>query len=242
MLILIMTMGAVCAAENIADDIVGDDSQEILKTVQEDITTYDNLDILDASQNDICTAGDDSFTNLADEIESKNVVELTHDYKFNNETDNKNGIDIAKDNFVLNGNGYTIDGKNWSRIFNITANNVSINDLILINGNAEKGGAIYATGSLILNNVTFINNYAKIEGGAIGLYGNVILNCDNSDFIDNYAEAGSAIFVQKGVLNLYNADLSSKIFNMYSQIAVLTNSTVYIENATFSNSKSSYSP
>ena len=242
MLILIMTMGAVCAAENIADDIVGDDSQEILKTVQEDITTYDNLDILDASQNDICTAGDDSFTNLADEIESKNVVDLTHDYKFNNETDNKNGIDIAKDNFVLNGNGYTIDGKNWSRIFNITANNVSINDLILINGNAEKGGAIYATGSLILNNVTFINNYAKIEGGAIGLYGNVILNCDNSDFIDNYAEAGSAIFVQKGVLNLYNADLSSKIFNMYSQIAVLTNSTVYIENATFSNSKSSYSP
>ena len=242
MLILIMTMGAVCAAENIADDIVGDDSQEILKNVQGDITTYDNLDILDASQNDICTAGDDSFTNLADEIESKNVVELTHDYKFNNETDNKNGIDIAKDNFVLNGNGYTIDGKNWSRIFNITANNVSINDLILINGNAEKGGAIYATGSLILNNVTFINNYAKIEGGAIGLYGNVILNCDNSDFIDNYAEAGSAIFVQKGVLNLYNADLSSKIFNMYSQIAVLTNSTVYIENATFSNSKSSYSP
>ena len=242
MLILIMSVGAVCAAESITEDAIGDDSKEILETVQEDITTEDSSDILETAQNDIYTASDDSFTNLTDEINSKDVVYLTHDYKFNNETDNRSGIVISKDNFVLNGNGHTIDGKNQSRIFNITANNVTLSNLILTGGNAEKGGAIYATGSLTLNNVTFIDNYAKTEGGAVGLYGNVILTSDNSDFIDNYAEAGSAIFVQKGVLNLYNADLSSKIFNMYSQIAALTNSIVYIENATFSNSNSSYAP
>ena len=242
MLVLIMSVGAVCAAESITEDAIGDDSKEILETVQEDITTDDSTDILETAQNDIYTASDDSFTNLTDEIAVKDVVDLTHDYKFNNETDDSSGIVIGKDNFVLNGNGCTIDGKNQSRIFNITANNVTLSNLILTGGNAEKGGAIYATGSLTLNNVTFIDNYAKTEGGAVGLYGNVILTSDNSDFIDNYAEAGSAIFVEKGVLNLYNANLSSKIFNKYSQIAVLTNSTVYIENTTFSNSTSSYSP
>ena len=242
MLILIMSVGAVCAAESITEDAIGDDSKEILETVQEDITTEDSSDVLETAQNDIYTASDDSFTNLTDEINGKDVVDLTHDYKFNNETDNRSGIVISKDNFVLNGNGHTIDGKNQSRIFNITANNIILSNLILTGGNAEKGGAIYAAGSLTLNNVTFIDNYAKTEGGAVGLYGNVILTSDNSDFIDNYAEAGSAIFVQKGVLNLYNADLSSKIFNMYSQIAALTNSIVYIENATFSNSNSSYAP
>ena len=242
MLILIMSVGAVCAAESITEDAIGEDSKEILETVQEDITTDDSSDVLETAQNDIYTASDDSFTNLTDEINGKDVVDLTHDYKFNNETDNRSGIVISKDNFVLNGNGHTIDGKNQSRIFNITANNIILSNLILTGGNAEKGGAIYAAGSLTLNNVTFIDNYAKTEGGAVGLYGNVILTSDNSDFIDNYAEAGSAIFVQKGVLNLYNADLSSKIFNMYSQIAALTNSIVYIENATFSNSNSSYAP
>ena len=243
MLILIMSVGAVCAAESVTDDAMGDDSKEILETVQEDIATDDSADILETTQNDIYTASDNSFTNLTDEIENAGTtLDLTKDYTFNNETDNKKGIVIGKDNFVLNGNGRTIDGKNQSRIFNITANNVTLSNLILTGGNAEKGGAVYVTGSLTLNNVTFINNYAKIEGGAIGLYGNVILTCNNSDFIDNYAEAGSAIFVKKGVLNLYNADLSSKIFNMYSQIAALTNSIVYIENATFSNSNSSYAP
>ena len=227
LMLAVLMVGAVSATDTISEDIVSD-------------VDDDHLEITD---NDVYTAGESSFSNLTDEIENTGTsLDLNHDYTFNNETDNKNGIVIGKDNFVLNGNGRTIDGKNQSRIFNITANNVTLSNLILTGGNAEKGGAIYATGSLTLNNVTFTNNYAKIEGGAVGFYGNVILTCNNSDFIDNYAEAGSAIFVQKGVLNLYNADLSSKIFNMYSQVAVLANSIVYIENATFSNSNSSYSP
>ena len=108
MLILIMSVGTVCAAENITDDAMGDDSKEILETVQEDITTDDSSDILETAQNDIYTASDDSFTNLTDEINSKDVVDLTHDYAFNNETDDNSGIVINKDNFVLNGNGHTI--------------------------------------------------------------------------------------------------------------------------------------
>ena len=50
MLILIMSVGAVCAADNITDDAIGDDSKEILETVQEDIATDDSMDILETTQ------------------------------------------------------------------------------------------------------------------------------------------------------------------------------------------------
>ncbi|WP_407415117.1 hypothetical protein [Methanobrevibacter sp.] len=40
MLILIMSVGAVCAAESISDNAIGDDSNIILETVQEE---YRNL-------------------------------------------------------------------------------------------------------------------------------------------------------------------------------------------------------
>ena len=118
----------------------------------------------------------------------------------------------------------------------------SVTNCNFINNSAEVGGAIYANKTLTLSNITFIDNYAKTEGGAVGFYGNSTLNCDNSHFIDNYAEAGSSIFVKKGVLNLYNSDITSKAFNKYSQIAALVNSTIYIENSTFANITSAYSP
>ena len=243
MLILIMSVGAVCAAESITEDAIGDDSKEILETVQEDIATEDSSDVLETAQNDIYTASDDSFTNLTDEINGKDVVDLTHDYKFNNETDNRSGIVISKDNFVLNGNGHTIDGKNQSRIFNIIANNITINDLILINGNAEKGGAIYSTGPLTLNNVTFISNYASKNGGAVAVYEDVTINCNNSKFIDNFAsEGGSSFVVAKGKLNLYNSYITSKIYAKAGQVMGSTGSQFNLENITFANTTATYSP
>ena len=240
MLILIMSVGAVCAAECMADDAIGDDSKEILETVQEDITTDGSTDILKTTQNDIYTAGDDSFTNLTYEIESKDVVDLTHDYKFNNETDNNTGILISKDNFVLNGKGHTIDGNNQSRIFSISGNNITLNDLILINGNYELCGGIRAAGTLTLNNVTFINNYAREQGGAIGIREGAFI-ISNCRFIDNHAGSGSSILVSSSEVKLYNSCFTSKNFDKGSQID-LSNAEVYIENTTFANITSSYAP
>ena len=241
MLILIMSVGAVCAAESITDDAIGDDSKEILQTVQEDITTDDSSDVLETAQNDIYTAGDDSFTNLTDEIKSKDVVDLTHDYKFNNETDDNSGIVIGKDNFVLNGNGRTIDGNNQSRLFNIIANNVTLNDLILINGNYGMCGGIRAEGTITLNNVTFINNYANEQGGAIGVTPGTTIICNNTKFIDNYADSGSSILVSSSEVKLYNSYITSKNFAKSSQI-YLSNAELYIENTTFTNITASYAP
>ena len=228
LIIAIIMVGAVSATDTISEDIVSDEGDT-------------SLEITD---NEVYTAGESSFSNLTVEIKNTGKsLDLNQDYAFNNQTDNKNGIAIVKDNFVLNGNGHTIDAKNQSRIFNITANNLTINDLILINGNAEKGGAIYTTKSLTLNNVTFINNYASKNGGAVALYEDVVINCNNSKFIDNYAgEGGSSFIVGKGKLNLYNAYITSKIYAKAGQIMGSIDSQFYLENITFANTTATYSP
>ena len=166
LLILIMSVGAVCATENIQNDNISTDSAEILKT----------------SQNEVYATSEASFTNLTDEIENAGTtLDLTQDYTFNNETDNNTGILISKNNFVLNGNGHTIDGNNQSRLFYITGTNITLNNFILINGNYKDCAGICVIGSnLTLNNITFIDNYATNDGGALGLRDGSTVICNNS--------------------------------------------------------------
>ncbi len=84
-----------------------------------------------------------SFTSLESTINGSDVINLTTNYRFNNGSDNFKGISIKKDNLIINGNGRIIDGNNQSMLFTICANNITINDLILINGNSRDCGAIY---------------------------------------------------------------------------------------------------
>ena len=227
LILAILMVGAVSATDTLSEDILSD----------ADDTS------LEITGNEVYTTGETSFTNLTEEIKNAGAsLDLNQDGAFNNETDNKNGIAIVEDNFVLNGNGHRIDGKNQSRIFNITAKNVTINDLIIIKGNAEKGGAIYSTGPLTLNNVTFISNYASKNGGAVALYEDVTINCNNSQFIDNYAgDSGSSFAVVSGKLNLYNSYFTSKIVAKGGQI-MGTVAQLYLENISFENITATYSP
>lgn len=86
-----------------------------------------------------------------------------------------NGVVINKTEFTINGNGHTFDGSNQARIFKIFGNNTIINNLNFINAYMpnESGGAIFAQSSIILNNVTFTNNYAQ-SGEAV--YNQPIVN------------------------------------------------------------------
>ena len=226
LLILILSVGAVCATENSTEDIISTDSQEILQT----------------SQDEVYVNSEDSFTNLTREIEnSGTVLDLSQNYAFNNATDNDTGILISKDNFVLNGNGHTVDGKNLSRIFLITGNNITLNNLVLINANTNNGGAVYSEGTVILNNITFIDNYVTQQGGAIGLFADAVLNINNSKFINNYAGSGPSIYVMNGNLSMYNTMFTSNIHTKSGQV-VLNNATGYVDNTTFANIVSDYAP
>ena len=89
-LLLIISMGAVVAAE-------------------------DNGDIMEVS--DVTGVTNDNgisytFKNLTDDVEtSGDSFDVQHDYTFNNETDDGYVV-ISKSNFMINGNNHIIDGNN----------------------------------------------------------------------------------------------------------------------------------
>ena len=147
-----------------------------------------------------------NFTALKNDIDTSTTttIEINQNYAYDNTTDyNLNqGILINKSNFAIDGKGHTIDASNQARIFNITGNNIIISNLNLINGNVSKeyGGAIFATGSIILNNVTFTNNKAE-NGGALYIQGKTTIN--NSIFMDNQAItfAGALYITEKTTIN-----------------------------------------
>ena len=225
MLILAMSVSAVCAADNIA---------------------CDNHDFLNTAQEDISSAEDsiNTFTDLKNNISySTDSFEMKSSYTFNNATDSDciNGIVIDKTNFIIEGNGLTVDGNGQSRIFNITGTNITINNLVFKNGNAQMGGAIYAKGQITLNNVTFINNSAAQFGGAVlDAYGG--LDCYGSYFIDNYAETGSALYLPETEMNMYDTYITSNIENKFAQIGGKDNAKFYLDNVTFENIRSMYAP
>ena len=71
MLVLIMSVGAVCAADDTSDEIISNDGQ----------------DTLEITQDDIYTTEESSFSDLTEKIENADTaLDLTNDYTFNNAT------------------------------------------------------------------------------------------------------------------------------------------------------------
>ena len=75
---------------------------------------------------------------------------------------------------IIYGNGWALDAKGYSRIFNVTSNNVTFINVRFLNGNAsgqyndtvDKGGALFwagANGKLI--NCSLVENHAERGGG-----------------------------------------------------------------------------
>ena len=105
---------------------------------------------------------EDSFSALYEFIGNRSETNLTldKDYVFYPDYDANfsEGI-VINDTVLIDGNGHRIDGANQARIFNITGNGVTLKNIILVNGYAANGSAIYSTGdsgkifnSVILNN------------------------------------------------------------------------------------------
>jgi C1A family cysteine protease len=172
----------------------------------------------------------DTFTDLNNEINvSVGTFEIEHNYKFNNKTDNSPVV-INKDNFVINGNNHILDGSNQSTIFHINGTNITINNLVFVNGNNvhgsllvnDGGGALKITagGVVTLNNVTFINNTANYMGGDIFVdYTHATyLNCIDCKFIDSHAYKGNSIYAQMTVIIVRNSSFTSKYSNNWATV------------------------
>ena len=148
----------------------------------------------------------ETFTMLSHQIENhENYLELTNDYAYTDiDAEFINGIVIAKDNFTIDGKGHTIDGAGLARIFNITANNVTLKNINFINGNASYGGAIFwdsGTEGKIIES-TFKNNHVIGRGGAIE-----IVNASNCKIIDCTFDNNSAT-TYGGAIDTLNSTLT----------------------------------
>jgi filamentous hemagglutinin family protein len=85
-------------------------------------------------------------------------------------------------------NNTTVSGNNASRLFNITAGNVTLDSLTITNGNA-----------------------GTVNGGGINHTGTGTLNVNNSTISNNTANQGGGIFTNSGTLNITNSTISNNI-------------------------------
>ena len=209
-LIVLCSLSAVSASEiNGTDDSVGVDS-DVLSAPSSVVGTSEingtddsvgvdnevNIYFYTAENNVYAIQGVPEpigFAKLNESISNNNVVDLTDDVTLLEGEDAifKNGIQINHD-VTINGNNYAVNGTDLVRIFNIANNaNVVLKDLIITGARATSGhgGAIYmATGTLTVENCTFVNNTlfnGGAHGGAIHAAANTRLTISNSVFEHN---------------------------------------------------------
>ena len=154
-----------------------------------------------------------------------------------------NGITINKD-IVIDGKGHTIDAKNLGRIFSIGEGfTVTLTNATLINGKADKGGAIYNDGSLTLSDVKLSDNAADGYGGAVFNNGHLVVGnsvFDSNDIVNRGSASvdygGAAIYNWKeGTLKVTNSNFTNNIKN-YKNGDNLVGAITTIGNATVSGS------
>ena len=112
------------------------------------------------------------------------------------------GVAINKD-IVIGGKGHTISAEDLGRIFSIGEGfTVTLTNATLINGKADKGGAIYNDGSLTLSDVKLSDNAADSYGGAVFNNGNLVVG--NSVFESNDIVNRGSASVDYGGAAIYN--------------------------------------
>jgi predicted outer membrane repeat protein len=115
---------------------------------------------------------------------------------------------------TINGNGATntiIDGNNTSRVFNVTAGDITFNGVTIRNGNTPDDGAgIFADGNVTLNNSTVMGNTAGSQGGGIFARGNLTLNNSTVSGNRTITSYGGGIRVASGagIITLNNSTVS----------------------------------
>lgn len=170
------------------------------------------------------------------------------------------GIKIDVDNIEIDGNGHTVDANNKTRIFNISAKNVTIKNITLINGfgngaaihnqrqgvvelyeckfkensSKENGGAILNFGSIYLNGCKFWNNSSSGVGGAINNQEYAVLDLVDCYFKDNSANNSGAI-LNGGIINLKECNFENNTANAGGAIDNQPHSTMTIDGGEFKN-------
>lgn len=167
---------------------------------------------LDKDKNAVGDSKNFKYLNLLIHRGAKDIV-LDSDIVLDDDEESKykEGIKLDVDDFIIDGNGHTIDARAKTRIFDCTGKCITIKNIILKNGFAESGGAIRNNGELCIIDSSLTENAAWGPGGAIfNDYGKLTItgstlsgnNADDGDY------AGGAIFNNGGELTITGSTLS----------------------------------
>ena len=136
LLVSLLTVSAVSAADNATSDVLSID-----ETTDEVLSVEENQEILKES-NDVGTF--DELSSLIKNAAEGSVLELDKDYQ------NVNGSDkiLIDKSITINGNGHTLDGCKKSGMFTIKSSNVVLKNINFVNAFdksrvVSEGGAIY---------------------------------------------------------------------------------------------------
>lgn len=206
-LVTLFAISAVSAAEN-TTDLATMESNMPVNEIQNYL--FDNTVKQSVNDEIIGETDNGTFMDLQTKIDAAGdggIVNLENNYSYDDTFSNK-GI-IIKNPITINGNGFTIDGMDQSRIFNISAsNNVVLNNITFMNGYSSIGGAILFDGDVsgvVIDNCKFLSNDATVNGGAVYANGTFVNNAiTNSVFASNFAaKNGGAIYFLKSSGNLF---------------------------------------
>ena len=204
--LLVLSVGSI-SAEDIGQDIITDDpiqNEMVLESNDDNEIILDNQNSLTGfDDNEIISEGQNSFTDLNSTIDtSSSSLNIEHDYTFDNQTDTAfkdNGIIFENlDNFVIEGNGKTIDG-DGHRVFTIVNCNITIQNLNFIN--ARVGISIEGNSTVTTSNVVFNGSCAS----AVATYEGSIYNSEYDKFLNTNDNEGSAVFIQDASANINHA-------------------------------------
>ena len=255
--LVLVSLSAVSAADDNANGIISvDDNDELIldEAIDDDVSSannnYDEELILETPADDLVGGENDatplkegatgSFSDLNklinEDYSSNDTITLNGNYKYTDGDDDfVHGIVINR-GVTIDGNGFTLDGSNSARMFDVNTNNeVIIKNLNFINGHAtgeniayfKDGGAIYSSNSANSKviNCNFTNNIAEYDGGAIYGGRGTAINCT---FIQNTAKK-----VYAGAISFYDAINCTFIRNTAKYGGAITDSTAI--NCTFIN-------
>ena len=153
------------------------------------------------------------------------------------------GVAINK-NIRIDGKGHTISAEDLGRIFSIGEGfAVTLTNATLINGKADKGGAIYNDGSLTLSDVKLSDNAADGYGGAVFNNGHLVVGnsvFDSNDIVNRGSASvdygGAAIYNwYDGILTVSGSNFTNNIKN-YKNGDRLVGAVATIGDATISDS------
>ena len=215
-------LGITYATENNTDTTIQDNPfQETIKNTQEQNTIkvvtqekQDNKEIKKqntenkSAKTTAKTINITNFQTLHNTLTSDEYDTITLNIQSNIKLTDDTTINKAITKLTINGDGRIINGQDKYQFLKITSkNNVTINNIKIINCKSNEGGAISNTGTLTIINSTLNNNNAKYFGGAINSYGRIILT--NSTLNNNKAQTGGAILNWDGNLIITQSTLNN---------------------------------